>query len=444
MANLHEEFLMILRAKMSGFNRNTLSEIADLLIKKVKELEVSAPIFLEEVSTSARLEHEQQNPIASAQPDFKASEGLTKQALESIDLLKTQGLSEVNQSFGLPSSKESMALALGGKGEMTINAETILDTKAQTSTELDIPIDPKTLWKDLPSDSKNQFWKPDDAFLTLQGQQRQLIGASIRGRSHAHKGLYRDDDFALGAYGIWSAVVVADGGGSYPMSRRGSQLACESVQRELETVLGELNTEFQALLLQWVQNRTDTQLMHNICIALYPVLVNVAFLAFKQLEQEAQLHNQSINHYNTTLAIGIQRRYEFGDFVAGFGIGDSAVVALDQTNQKVTVLNSLDIGEHAAQTVFLGQAQFRDSTELKNRIHFDVFDNLTALIAVTDGIVDPKFGTLLGLNSFERWDNLWQEIKDFPFDAISNTNLGEWLRFWSKGDHDDRTIALIR
>ena len=64
----------------------------------------------------------------------------------------------------------------------------------------------------------------------------------------------------------------------------------------------------------------------------------------------------------------------------------------------------------------------------------------------TDGISDPFFQTDEDLNKIEKWNELW--IKLSPIIEQEDINIAEkklleWLDFWSIGNHDDRTVALL-
>jgi hypothetical protein len=72
---------------------------------------------------------------------------------------------------------------------------------------------------------------------------------------------------------------------------------------------------------------------------------------------------------------------------------------------------------------------------------------------MTDGITDPKFETDANLNRVEKWDALWADLNGDNADEarVDFTDSSEqmadqllkWLDFWSPGNHDDRTIAIL-
>ena len=66
---------------------------------------------------------------------------------------------------------------------------------------------------------------------------------------------------------------------------------------------------------------------------------------------------------------------------------------------------------------------------------------------MTDGVTDPKFETDANLFKIEKWDDLWIDLSkevDFKDDNESSADqLLKWLDFWSPGNHDDRTIAIL-
>jgi hypothetical protein len=72
---------------------------------------------------------------------------------------------------------------------------------------------------------------------------------------------------------------------------------------------------------------------------------------------------------------------------------------------------------------------------------------MTALFLMTDGVSDPRFETDARLARPADWHALWQELNATLQldDAVAGQEqkLLDWLDFWSPGNHDDRTIAMI-
>jgi hypothetical protein len=64
---------------------------------------------------------------------------------------------------------------------------------------------------------------------------------------------------------------------------------------------------------------------------------------------------------------------------------------------------------------------------------------------MTDGISDAKFETDARLSRYQEWDALWEDLtQQVDLQAVdAPKQLLAWLDFWSQGNHDDRTLALI-
>lgn len=67
---------------------------------------------------------------------------------------------------------------------------------------------------------------------------------------------------------------------------------------------------------------------------------------------------------------------------------------------------------------------------------------------MTDGVSDPKFETDANLNNPDKWDALWIDFKENGVELTDDNEASKdqllgWLDFWSPGNHDDRTIAIL-
>lgn len=104
----------------------------------------------------------------------------------------------------------------------------------------------------------------------------------------------------------------------------------------------------------------------------------------------------------------------------------------------------MDSGEYSGQTRFLDSNEVTQEALLK-RTRFTLCPDFTGFLLMTDGVSDPKFETEARLVELDAWDALWEDLQSGADLAGSNPDIKllEWLDFWSQGNHDDRTIAII-
>jgi serine/threonine protein phosphatase PrpC len=327
--------------------------------------------------------------------------------------------------------------------------------------------DPKTLWKNIPSDPNGVYAKADSAkvFLTC-APGLSIAAASQRGRSHAQEGKPRDDDFAIhyDAETDCSFLLVADGAGSAKFSREGSRIA---VLTALEKMRSVMNAEFWSALMpsieRWVTDK-DANADKSIKKALY-VLIQAAWDAKARIKQEAKDHQTrfaaaykkaesfTARDYATTLILTVVKSLESGGwFVATYWVGDGGMGIYREGAADVSVQGTPDGGEYGGQTRFLTEDSVevwpQDANKLiARRLRFEVVDSFDAVILMTDGVTDPKFETERNLVSMAKWNDLWAELANaVPFknrdDSVAAALL-EWMDFWSPGNHDDRTMVVL-
>ncbi|CAM5550085.1 hypothetical protein TMEC54S_00564 [Thauera mechernichensis] len=321
-----------------------------------------------------------------------------------------------------------------------------------------INADPKTLWQNIPSDRSAPFWKEDCATSVILGQQAKLIAARKRGRSHAHKGTCCDDDFQLhcdDANG-WYLAVVADGAGSAKFSRRGSQVATRAVGSYLKDVFSD---ERGSKLVEAIEalaegSRPDAtnedliRLQQKTRNELFTTIGYAAHHAVRELQNEAKSRSDVISSPKellTTLLIGLARKVGDKWFCAAYWVGDGAV-AVYRRNHSVHLLGSPDSGEFSGQTHFLDATQVSQESLLR-RLHFELVEDMTAFLLMTDGVSDPKFRSESAMAEIQDWDRLWDDLETGAHLSSSEegheARLLEWLDFWAQGEYDDRTIAII-
>lgn len=313
--------------------------------------------------------------------------------------------------------------------------------------------DPRDLWVSKPVPDNIQYPKKDeDCNYVLVPEfeglpQKDIVVASKRGRSHAQEGKPRDDDFrvSFNSQNGWYILAVADGAGSAKYSREGSRVACETVETYCKERLAEQGEAFEQAVRAYAENKSQENLK-PVIEKIHEILFKAATEGYKAISKKVEDCQGSavIKDFSTTLLLAVCRKFSFGWFIASFGVGDGAIAIYDKEADGIKLLNEPDGGEYAGQTRFLTmESIFRDRT----RIKMSIVPDFTALMLMTDGISDPFFETDSNLAKKEKWDALWENLsKEVEFtddNEQSQYQLLKWLDFWSPGNHDDRTIAIL-
>jgi hypothetical protein len=310
---------------------------------------------------------------------------------------------------------------------------------------------PEDLWVSIPSDQDAPLAKPDEAFAAARGQAF-MAAASKRGRSHAKEGSYRDDHFALKIYPKtgWHVMAVADGAGSAKLSREGSRVACETVIKALDGFLSQfMEPEVEDIVKRLRAASTDEEKRANQVIRpASKTFAHAAYMAAVALEKRAEELECRPADLSTTLAIAAARPVRDGWLFASFSVGDGGVAIWDEEAGEVSLMGHPDSGEFAGQTRFLSSDDFKTTEGKLDRVFVAFRERSTAFVAMTDGITDPKFETDAGLVDPEKWKRFWSEDFGKQVDVspenpdLQRQFLG-WLDFWSRGNHDDRTLAVM-
>jgi hypothetical protein len=314
--------------------------------------------------------------------------------------------------------------------------------------------DPKSLWKKLESDKNDPYWKADDVTVFKPLNDRHILISSKRGRSHANVGSFREDDFAFKDLGNgWSIVVVSDGAGSAKVSRQGSVIACRGiVDYFLEPTSKENLIQFDDLLLQHTTNKTaDTE--NKIRLFVYNNLGKAVFQVHKKLEEFAKNNGVTLKDLSSTLVFTLYKKYETGFAMLSFGVGDCPMAVLNEDVSQVTLLNWIDVGEFGGGTRFITMPEIFQSDKFASRFGFKLVDDFSYLILMSDGIYDPKFVVESNLPDIKKWKAFLADINGKNEDGVkvdlnvNNKNIEEqfsaWMDFWSVGNHDDRTLAIV-
>jgi serine/threonine protein phosphatase PrpC len=314
--------------------------------------------------------------------------------------------------------------------------------------------DPKSLWKNLPSDQNDPYWKEDDVTIFAPIGDRHILVSSKRGRSHANIGSFREDDFAFRDLDNgWSIVVVADGAGSAKISRKGSAVACKGViEYFMDKSSVESMAEFDQLLWQHEAGKgEDTQKILTRFV--YNNLGKAAFHVHKQLEEFAKQEAVQLKDLSTTLIFTLLKKYEGRYALLSFGVGDCPMAVLNKDVSEVIMLNWIDVGEFGGGTRFITMPEIFQSEKFPTRLGFKFVGDFSYLVLMSDGIYDPKFVVEANLPNIKKWQEFLQDLNGRNEDrtkvelSIYNKEIvnqfSRWMDFWSAGNHDDRTLAIV-
>jgi serine/threonine protein phosphatase PrpC len=315
--------------------------------------------------------------------------------------------------------------------------------------------DPKSLWKNIESDQNDPFWKPDNEAVSAEFLTKKIVVASKRGRSHANKGSFREDDFAfknLKEIG-WSILAVSDGAGSASLSRKGSNLACNSVIQYFEDNLNAENLkDFDQVLIEHHNKITD-ETSKKISHFVYDNFSKAAHFAHQKIEEFAIKNETDLKNFHATLIFTLVKKYDFGYAVLTFGIGDCPIGLLNKDLTEIKLMNWLDVGDFGGGTRFITMPEIFQSDKFSTRFGFKLVDDFSFLMLMTDGIYDPKFVVEVNLEKIDKWNEFLEDLKGKNDDGIKvdfdkeNTEIAQqlstWMDFWSPGNHDDRTLAII-
>lgn len=385
----------------------------------------------------------------------------TDKDVEAVEAKPVKPEKIVIKIFGRPKEAGDTVIKLNYKYKGWLNGEPI--------STVNIPIafnpDPRSLWKNIPTSKDIPFYKPDFdcEYVKVESAEansprKDIVAASQRGRSHAQEGKARDDHFKMihCDESDWYIIAVADGAGSAKLSRRGSEIACNTV---VEHCLEQLksNDAFEAKIRAYNEAKDDDNARREMSTIIYNIVGGGAFKAHKAIKAAADANDSvTAKDFATTLMFAICKKFDFGWFIASYWVGDGAMCLYNKDKGTHKLLGIPDEGEFSGQTRFLTMQEiFKDAKSVMDRLRFSIEDDFTALMLMTDGVSDPMFETDNNLNSTAKWDEFWNKIHDgFKDDEIPGVDLSDdneeskfqllrWLDFWSPGNHDDRTIAIL-
>ena len=369
-------------------------------------------------------------------------------------------IKEIRNIENLGLSFDNETLTLSGKPVLSTQEKfeiVFYNEKNENQTEeikvvhFVVNADPRTLFISNPVSKDIKFWKEEDAEYAGEFLDKKIVIASKRGRSHAHEGTTRDDHFSTKKlFDNWEIVAVADGAGSAKFAREGSRRASEQICEKFnnEETLSDLNTLISEF---YTEDKQEIEVKQKIFNILYKKVLSLHNDLISFAEQE----NILLKDLNTTLIFALMKKFEFGYIILTFGVGDCPICILNEDISEVKLLNKLDIGEFSGGTRFITMPEILTndgSFPLSQRFGIHKYENFSKLFLMTDGIYDPKFDVEKKLEDLEAWQRFLADLDgenedkvkvDFTDENKAKEDLLKWMDFWSKGNHDDRTLAII-
>jgi len=295
-----------------------------------------------------------------------------------------------------------------------------------------------------PTDRSDPVPHEECACAPLHGPWR-LLAASVRGKYHAHAGLWRDDAFAWGSAGPWTIVAVADGAGSAPLSRVASAVACAEGVRALQEKLPDLPAHGES------------------AESLRTALTTAMLRAREAVRSEADKRRRPERDFHTTCLLLVHASGAGGDVIGALQVGDGAI-GLYHDDGTCQVLGQADHGAYASETRFLTTPRIDEELERRTTVVVRLWPlsssdeprerRLRAIAVMTDGVADDFFPETTRLADLfdvkaiaeltaAQGEPLAGVLREAARDARDGRALVEWLRYEKRGSSDDRTLVLL-
>jgi serine/threonine protein phosphatase PrpC len=268
-----------------------------------------------------------------------------------------------------------------------------------------------------------------------------LMYASLRGKLHAHRGLWRDDAFAWGQTGDWTVMALCDGAGGSRLGRVGARLASEEAKRSLLESLQDYH------LLPGEEGATAESDLSRL-----RAFLEVAALRAKvAVLREAHQRQCSPADMNTTLLLSLHAPVGDSDLVGNIQIGDGAV-GIYTGDDNCTLLGIADHGRYSSETRFLTTPHIE--YEFAHRVCFTRKKEIRCVAIMCDGVSDDFFPEdrrllelFIGNPVCELKSKTGGPLLGVMHEVVKDPREGrallEWLQYEMKASSDDRTLLLL-
>ena len=359
-----------------------------------------------------------------------------------------------------PATAPSQAAENTPAAKSVSNAETFtVPTSAPAAPEVAPTLQlAKAVWETKPA--KGSWYPPDfqvklpaiefhqyqDNYSTEQRAANgwHIVGATRRGKKHAHDGTHREDAYAVKTSEKFTVLAMADGAGAYPLSRLGSQYATtelvhhlsEQLTRTAESCSGLTHVQF----LDYLKEHMEKSILHVI-----DSLVNYANKnAVKPKDFRCTLLSALFYHDDKYPVVLLNQ------------IGDGAICTYNKQTEEIRKFGGEgESGEHS------GEVSRFVPDEASKKIDFHILPpermkEVDCLMLCSDGIEDPFFP--MEKNSVHIFRQFYHGVKEaeladlgitqVPQPSVFNhstegANLESWLTFEKRGESDDRTVLVM-
>ena len=266
-----------------------------------------------------------------------------------------------------------------------------------------------------------------------------VVAASVRGKLHAHRALWRDDSYRYDTVGPWTIITVSDGAGSAKLSRVGSRIICDRAVDRLKVLLDNITL------------RDDNSQPNDSDLAkISEFLASAARDARTAIAEEANKRSCALGDFAATLLVSLHCVWKDYDFVATIQVGDGAIALLND-DQTAKLAGIADHGQHSSETKFLTTKNIE--AEFLHRVTFVMLRGLQSIAVMSDGVSDDFFPedqriielftgeAIAGMVGID--DNVVNGVAKTIFTTQNPDKvLLEWMKYEKKGSSDDRTLVL--
>jgi hypothetical protein len=126
---------------------------------------------------------------------------------------------------------------------------------------------------------------------------------------------------------------------------------------------------------------------------------------------------------------------------------------LNKDLTDVVLMNWIDVGEFGGGTRFITMPEIFQNEKFATRFGFKLLDDFAYLVMMSDGIYDPKFSVEANLPNPKNWQLFFADLQGQNDDRVKvdlakdnpdiEKQFSQWMDFWSPGNHDDRTLAIV-